>query len=43
MKKKIPIIKIIWSHDYLLFIMGIPIPGKMVFIKKDQVFGIGCY
>ena len=31
----IPIIKIRQSHDCLILIMGIPIPGKMVFLLKQ--------
>ena len=30
----IPIIKIRWSHDCLIFIMEIPIPGRTVFILR---------
>ena len=44
----IPIIKIRWSHDHLIFIMEIPIPGKTVFILRwgpgrqrwDRIAGI---
>ena len=32
--KGIPIVKIRWSHDHLIFIKQIPIPGKMVFIFR---------
>ena len=32
---EIPMIKLISSHDCLIFITGIPIPGKTVFILKQ--------
>ena len=32
----IPIVKITWSHHYLIFKIGIPIPGEMVFILTLQ-------
>ena len=42
----IPIIKIRWSWDHLIFIMGIPIPGKMVFYietpSSASVFNAPC-
>ena len=31
-----PLIEIRWSHDHLIFIMGIPIPGKTVFILQQN-------
>ena len=31
----IRVIKLWWCHGHLIFIMGMPIPGKMVFILKQ--------
>ena len=36
----IPIMKLRWSEDRLIFVMGIPIPGKTVYILRQ---GPGCY
>ena len=36
---KIPIIKIRWSHDSLIFIMQISIPGKTVFVLRPGPAG----
>ena len=39
----IPIMKIRRSHDHLTFIMEIPIPGKTVFILKQDQILIHCH
>ena len=35
----IPIVMISWFHEFVIFIMGIHIPGKMIFILKQGPHG----
>ena len=36
-------IKIRWSHDHLIFIIGIHVPGKMVFCVEKEACGTGLF
>ena len=38
---EIPMLKIRWSCDHLIFNMGIPIPWKMIFILRRGAGGVG--
>ena len=38
----IPMLKIRWSHDLLVFKMGIPIPGKTIFTQIAKFMGPTC-